>query len=48
MNHLYYAHNSLFFSLERKEPKDPSGWRRRTGQDCQKKSENSTVRVTSR
>jgi hypothetical protein len=44
MNHLYYAYKSLFFSLERKEPKVPSG--RRTGQDCQKKSENSTVRVT--
>jgi hypothetical protein len=37
MNHLYYAYKSLFFSLERKEPKV---------QDCQKKSENSTVRVT--
>jgi hypothetical protein len=43
-NNLLYPYHFLFFSLDRKEPKDPSG--RRTGQDCQKKSENSTVRVT--
>ena len=32
-----YSYHLLFFSLDGKEPKD---------QDCQKKSENSTVRVT--
>jgi hypothetical protein len=36
-NNLLYPYHFLFFSLDRKEPKD---------QDCQKKSENSTVRVT--
>jgi len=34
---IFYYQYSPFFSLDRKEPK---------GQDCQKKSENSTVRVT--
>jgi hypothetical protein len=34
---LPFSFNVLFFSLDGKEPKD---------QDCQKKSENSTVRVT--
>ncbi len=34
----------LFFSLDRKEPKDLSGGQ--TGQDCQKKSGNSTAHLT--
>jgi len=37
INSLFYSCQFLFFSLDGKEPKD---------QDCQKKSENSTVRVT--
>ena len=39
MNRPLLSIDRLFFSLDRKEPK---------GQDCQKKSENSAVRVTSR
>jgi hypothetical protein len=37
INSLLFSYHCLFFSLDGKEPKD---------QDCQKKSENSTVRVT--
>jgi len=37
INNLLYPYYLLFFSLDGKEPKD---------QDCQKKSEKSTVRVT--
>jgi hypothetical protein len=43
---LIFSSYVLFFSLDGKEPKDLSGGQ--TGQDYQKKSENSNVRVTSR